>query len=180
MNELTTSPNILGLFFLLAMGLTGLANAADPDFEAALSGAQEVVFDGGNFVPGGRDTPATGTIRARFDKGFTKLTVNLKIDNLVGTFAAAHFHCARPGQNGPIAFGLQNPGPLAFNGRRIRGDLTNTDFTGVDCLPVVGRPVNNLAALALAMRDGLIYINVHSSLFPIGEIRGQLLEASND
>jgi hypothetical protein len=54
--------------------------------------------------------------------------------------------------------------------------LLNTDFTGADCVPNIGRPVNNLAALAFAMRDGLIYANVHTTNFPGGEIRGQMLE----
>ncbi len=44
----------------------------------------------------------------------------------------------------------------------------------------IGRPVNNIAALALAMRDGLIYINVHTAAFGGGEIRGQLLEDPRD
>ena len=144
-------------------------------FNSNLSGAQEVVFDGGNFVPGGTDTDAEARIRAHFDKELSMVAVNLTIKDLEGNFAAAHFHCARAGQNGPIAFRLQNPGPLVFDGQRIEGALTNLDFTGVDCIPVVGRPVNNIAALAFAMRDGLIYINVHSALFPLGETRGQML-----
>ena len=101
---------------------------------------------------------------------------DLRIEGLEGAFAAAHFHCGRAGQNGPIPFGLVAPGPLALDGNRIRGTLTNFDFNEADCVPVVGRPVNNLAALALAMRDGLIYINVHSTLFPPGEMRGQMLK----
>jgi hypothetical protein len=145
-------------------------------FKADLSGAQEVVFDGGgNFVPGGVDTDATGKIDAKFDKALTEVAVNLRIKDLTGVFTRAHFHCGRPGQNGPIAFGLVDPGPLAFDGQRVRGTLTNTDFTGVDCMPAIGRPVNNIAALAFAMRDGLIYANVHSTDFPPGEIRGQMI-----
>ena len=145
-------------------------------FNSNLSGAQEVVFDGmGDFVPGGVDTDATGKIHAKFDKALTEVAVNLRIQDLTGVFAAAHFHCGRPGQNGPVSFGLVNPGPLAFDGQRVRGTLTNTDFTGADCLPVIGRPVNNIAALAFAMRDGLIYVNVHSTDFPPGEIRGQMI-----
>ena len=127
------------------------------------------------FIPGGTDTDATGRIEASFDKGFTKVRVNLRIDNLTGTFAAAHFHCGRPGQNGPVAFGLVAPGPLQFDGKGVRGTLTNLDFTGADCTELVGRPVNTIAALAFAMRNGLIYANVHTDVFPAGEHRGQML-----
>ena len=124
--------------------------------------------------PGGVDTNATGKIDAKFDKGLTEVEVNLKVRNSEGVFNRAHFHCARAGQNGPIAFGLVDPGPLDFDGRKVRGTLTNADFTGADCVPGIGRPVNNIAALAFAMRDGLIYVNVHSTAFPPGEIRGQM------
>jgi hypothetical protein len=159
----------------LPFSMAGLAYADDQHFEATLSGAQEAVFDGDNFVPGGTDTGATGRINARFDNAFSAVRVNLRINGLTGSFAAAHFHCGRPGENGPVVFGLVGPGPLEFDGQRIRGTLTNADFTGADCVEMIGRPVNNIAALALAMRDGLIYANVHSDVFGAGEIRGQML-----
>lgn len=168
------------MFLMTCLAFASATYADGLTFEATATGAQEAVFVDGVFVPGGTDTSAVGRIKARFDSGLTKVDVDLRIDNLVGTFAAAHFHCGRPGQNGPVAFGLVNPGPLAFDGRRIRGTLGNTDFTGADCAPVIGRAVNNIAALALAMADGLIYLNVHSSVFPAGEVRGQMLEADDD
>ena len=181
MNRLFSSRAVMGLFCLPALAAAGVAYADDQHFEAALSGAQEVVFDdGGNLVPGGTDTDATGRISAKFARAFTELRVNLRINRLTGTFGAAHFHCGRPGENGPVVFGLVNPGPLAFDGRRIRGTLTNADFTGADCLEVVGIPINNIVALAFAMRDGLIYANVHSDVFPGGEIRGQMLGGDDD
>ena len=136
-------------------------------FEAELSGAQEVA----NVL-----TDAEGTITVRFDDELTEVDVKLKVRDSAGTFARAHFHCALPGENGPIAFGLVDPGPLAFDQGRVEGTLTNADYSGADCVPDIGRPVNNIAALAFAMREGLIYINIHSDVFPSGEIRGQLLE----
>ena len=145
-------------------------------FRAALSGAQEVVFEHGVFVPGGVTTNAEGRIKAKFDKALTKVGVALKVEDSAGAFTRAHFHCGRAGENGPIPFGLVDPGPLAFIGGKVEGVLTNADFTGADCTPVIGRPVNNIASLAFAMKEGLIYINVHSTAFPPGEIRGQMHE----
>ena len=164
------------LLAALAVVATGSsAYGADHKFNARAVGGQEVVFDAtGAFVPGGRDTDAEGRMRARFNAELTEVKIDLRIDGLLGTFAAAHLHCARAGANGPVAFGLVNPGPLEFDGKRIRGTLGNGDFSGGDCSAAVGRPINNIAALYFAMRDGLVYLNVHSSVFPPGEIRGQM------
>ncbi|MBR9910863.1 MAG: CHRD domain-containing protein [Gammaproteobacteria bacterium] len=145
-------------------------------FEAFLSGAQEAVFDGETFVPGGTDTAASGSLRVRFAADLSSVVVVLRISNLTGTFSGAHLHCGLPGTNGPVAFGMVSPGPLAFDGAEVRGRLTNSDFTGSDCSSVIGIPVNNIAALAFAMEQGLIYVNVHSSTFGGGEIRGQVFE----
>ena len=118
-------------------------------------------------------------MKAKFDKAFTRVEVKLRVqggDNVM----AAHFHCARPGETGPVEFGLFSPGPLLFDGERAKGTLTNADFTGADCVPTIGRPVNNIVALAFAMRDGLIYANVHTTDNPPGEVRGQLLEVGDN
>lgn len=149
--------------------LSGIAYVDDLklNFKATLTGAQEVPE---------RNSPAKGEVKVAFDKGFTKLDVDLKVSsNTVGVITRAHFHCAKPGENGPIVFGLFDPGPFPVSDR-VNGTLTNTDYTGADCVPTTGRPVNNLASLAFAMREGLIYANVHTSVFPGGEVRGQMLE----
>jgi hypothetical protein len=157
------------LLTVLVFTAIAIPASAQLRFRAVLTGDQEVP------VPG-VTTEAIGTVVATFDRGFTKVHVVLRVRNGVGV-TRAHFHCNRPGANGPIAFGLFDPGPLLFNGETAEGDLTNENFNNVDCAPQVQRPVNNIAALAFAMRDGLIYANVHSSAFPSGEIRGQLLKA---
>lgn len=135
-------------------------------FEAQLSGAQEVPTV---------MTDASGRVSARFDESLSAVLVRLKVEDPSSDVVAAHFHCARPGTNGPVAFGLFSPGPCQFDGERIkRCVLTNADFTGADCTATTGRPVNNIAALAFAMRDGLIYANVHTVTSPGGEVRGQI------
>ena len=68
-------------------------------------------------------------------------------------------------------------GPLTFDGKKAVGTLTNADFfVGEDCVSLVGRPVDNVAALAFAMREGLIYVNLHTAENLPGEVRGQLIE----
>ncbi len=146
-----------------------IADAVDfsRDFEAHLSGAQELPTPVAGLTTG-------GFVSAKFDEAFTKVDVELIVDGGANVMAA-HFHCARAGVIGPVTFGLFSPGPLGFDGKTAKGTLTNADWTGVDCVPTVGTPVNNIAALAFAMDDGLIYANVHTTENPPGEIRGQLL-----
>ena len=171
MNKFIRSPTVVGLFFLLAMGVAGQAYADNLEFDANLSGAQQE----SEVATSGR-----GRIEARFHRAFKRVNVALTINELVGTVTGVHFHCARPGENGTVVFGLINPGPLALVGNEISGTLTNADYTGADCVGMVGKSINNIASLAFAMQDGLIYINVHTDSVPSGEIRGQMVGAHDD
>jgi hypothetical protein len=141
------------------------------EFKAVLSGAQEVP---------GNDSRGFALATVKFDAAFTRVFVDVRIHGLTGSFAASHFHCNFAGANGPLGLGLQQPGPLMFDGKSLRGVLKNEHFSGSDnCTAVIGRPVINIASLALAMREGLIYLNVHTDVYPGGEIRGQLLEVDD-
>ena len=174
-----TKRNLIGSFAIVSwMAMIPQSVIADDGegkklkFAAALSAAQSVPVP----VPG---LIQRARISAVFDRSLSEVRVRLNVrggDNVV----AAHFHCALPGVAGPVAFGLFSPGPLTFDGERAVGTLTNADFTGADCVPTIGRPVSNIAALALAMREGLIYANVHTlDNFP-GEVRGQLIAVGDD
>jgi hypothetical protein len=140
-------------------------------FQAFLSAAQE--------IDPTVESDARAAARVFFDPGFKRAHVFINLDRDL-MVVAAHFHCALPGANGDVAFGILNPGPLTGMvtqlDRRTRVTLVNDDFTGADCVQFVGRPVNNIAALAFAMREGLIYLNLHTPTAPAGEVRGQLLE----
>jgi hypothetical protein len=141
------------------------ASAAGMKFQAALSGAQEVPEVA---------TGASGKVLAKFDDALTQVEVKVSLNNIVGV-TAAHFHCDRPGLNGVVAFGLIAPGACTLVNDQIQCTLTNADVQPFDCVPEIGRPVNNIAALAFAMRDGLIYFNVHTMANSTGELRGQMI-----
>lgn len=179
MKKLCTTIGILVAFLALSSAAYGEGGLR---FEADLSAEQEVKetsSGSGVFVPAGIVTDATGEVEAKFDEALTRVDVKLRVRDAVNV-TAAHFHCGLPGENGPVALGLFNPGPLVFDGEKAEGTLTNEDFQQADCNPPIGRPVNNIAALAFAMREGLIYTNVHTQSNPGGEIRGQMLEEDDD
>lgn len=151
---------------LAAMSFSGNAFSKKVEgfvFATVATGAQEVPA---NIAQG------SGAAFVLFDEGLTEAHVVLKFDG-VDSIIAAHFHCALAGMNGPVAFGLLSPGPLTEIGEEATVTLTNEDAVG-DCTAIIGRPVNNIAALYFAMKEGLIYLNVHSTAFPPGEVRGQM------
>lgn len=138
------------------------------EFKALLSSAQEVPAN---------DSRAWGVITAKFDPAFTRVWVDLRAHGLSSPVIGVHFHCQYAGVNGPLGVGLQSPGPFTFDGNGIWGVLKGENFPAESpCTDAIGRPINNVAALALAMRDGLIYLNVHTDMYKGGEIRGQMLE----
>ena len=155
--------------FVVSMPPSVIAGDDTLKFAAALSNAQSVPAP----VPG---LIERARVSAKFDRSLSEVQVRFRVRGGDNVFAA-HFHCALPGAPGPVALGLF-PGGLIFDGERAVGTLTNADFSGANCVPSIGRPVNNIAALAFAMREGLIYINVHTADNPAGEVRGQMIEAS--
>ncbi|MBD0324947.1 MAG: CHRD domain-containing protein [Pyrinomonadaceae bacterium] len=95
------------------------------------------------------NSSATGAATLLLSPFQTTARVSLSFNSLSSGQSAAHIHGpAAPGTNAGVLFGL----PLGqFSNYEI--NLTQTD-------------VQNL-------KDGLLYINVHSLTFPNGEIRGQ-------
>jgi len=132
--------------FAALFGTCTLALAAG-QFRANLTGAQEVPPN---------SSLATGDVHAKLDNDGKSLRVMLKFTGLGSNFTAAHIHTGAAGTNGPpiVTFdGL----PTATSGSLQNFAATLTDVQAAD-----------LAA-------GRLYINVHSTGYPDGEIRGQLV-----
>lgn len=108
------------------------------------------LLNSGQEVPAGTST-AAGVAYLTLGSD-DMLCVSLTFGGLVGTLAAAHVHgpAAAPGVNAPILFPFPTSNPI------------NT---------CVG-PLDN--AQRKDLRKGLLYLNVHSSVVPAGEIRGQI------
>jgi hypothetical protein len=89
----------------------------------------------------------------------------------------AHLHCAVPGQPGPIVVGLFNGGPQNVDGELASGTITSSSIasTAKNC----ATPITSLSDLVSEIKKGNIYVNVHTSQNPQGEIRGQLSNMMN-
>lgn len=93
----------------------------------------------------------TGEGTLFFNPISNELTYDITITGVTGSFTGAHIHVGSPGSNGGIVTPLVG-GPPTFQGSTI---LTATQ-------------AGQLAA-------GDLYANIHSSTFPGGEIRGQIV-----
>ena len=134
------------------------AAPAAPGFKATLTGDQEVP---------GATTRATGQVRLTPESDGAGLAYQITVTGLNDP-QAAHLHLGRVGENGPVVAALLTEpiqGPV--EGHLKSGVLTAADLVG----PLKGK---TLADLTAAIAAGKIYVNVHTTKFPKGEIRGQL------
>ena len=139
---------ILTVGLLAVVGLvTSQARAVIVQYQALMDGTQETPPNG---------SPGTGTVLFNFDTVSNVLTLTSgNYMNMTSPVTASHIHQAPPGVAGPIIIPLGNTGGLA-------GTLS--------------MPATNLtAAQVTALVAGNLYVNVHTTQFPGGEIRGQIL-----
>ncbi len=114
-------------------------------FKAVLQSAQQ--------VPPNTST-AGGVVVVTYDTTSNVLTLWGNYKGLSTTINASHIHSpAAAGSNADVRFPLANT-----------GDTTGT-LSGVDTLT---------QADEANLMGGLMYVNVHSTMYPMGEIRGQL------
>ena len=135
---------------------------------AALSGAQVVPAV---------ETQARAIARVAFDAAFTEVRVSFRTTGDLHV-TSAQLLCAPAGEAGPVVLRVLNPGLLFELRDGTTAVLDQTHIAAAVCGFAVRRSVNNIAALAFAMREGLIYVRLDSPRFPQGELRGQFLSSA--
>ena len=162
-------PKLVSTFaaVLTAFTLAGVAHA-DPAFQTKLSGDEEVPAVA---------TQVKGNFKVKVNKKETEAKFRLTVRKGEAV-TQAHLHCAQAGANGPVVAFLLGfiPGGFDVNGKLAQFTLTdaNVAAVGADCVPTIGMAIENIADLGEAMRNGDIYVNVHTVANPPGEVRGQL------
>ncbi len=133
-------------------------------FRAKLSGFSEVP----PVLTAGR-----GAFRARIVDDGPALAFELTYSNLSAPTTAAHIHFGPPGVNGEvIAFlcGGDGKGECPTEGT-VSGRITAEDIRGI---PSQGLAAGDLEGALRIIRSGNAYVNVHTTAFPAGEIRGPI------
>lgn len=157
----------LGTIFLVLLlalaGLNSVALAQNRNFQAHLSGSEEVPPV---------DTRAQGQAIFRLGEDGQSLHFKLIVAN-IENLAQAHIHFGAAGENGPIVAWLFPAGPPPTlvpgrsNGVLAQGAITESSLVG----PLDGEPFSSLVEL---IELGLAYVNVHTEQHPPGEARGQI------
>ncbi len=153
---------VLLLSVVAASGAAAAKNAKKFAFQAMLSGAE--------IVPAAT-TEGTGAATFQPEKKETAIRYSLKVKDIENV-TAAHIHTGAMGVNGPPVVNLFT-GPKKegkFSGKLATGTITAADLHGA----LEGKTVADLVRM---MRDGELYVNVHTDRYPDGEIRGQIKQA---
>jgi hypothetical protein len=170
------SRSILLAATLASSILASPAQAAILVFTTTLSGSNEVPSV---------SSPGTGTGTVTIDTDANTLQVALSFSGLLGNTTASHIHCcAAPGSNAPVA--TQVPTFIGFPVGVTAGSYNRVfDLTQASSFnpAFLNNAINggNVITARQTLINGIIagqsYLNVHTTLFPGGEIRGQLTAA---
>jgi hypothetical protein len=126
-------------------------------------------------------TPAGGLFSATISEDGSEMSYELSYFNVEGNVTQAHLHFGQRGVNGGIMLFLCSNlgnGPAgtqacpADNGT-VTGTLTADDVISGAANQGVGP--GELFSVLRGIRGGVVYANVHTDLFPGGELRGQLI-----
>lgn len=132
--------------------------------------AEQVDFRESSRLRGSNEVPRVSTrasgkvvLRPNAEGGIDYDIRAVRIDGVV----AAHLHYGARGENGPVVAGLlDEPAGDGFR-LRLSGTVTESDLVG----PFEGM---STADLWRAIDEGMIYVNIHTSDFPDGELRSNL------
>lgn len=166
---------------------TGLAAAVAAIWAAAPAYASDTVrakLQGFQEVPSVA-TVATGRFKAKIDEGNQTISWELDYSGLQADVTQAHIHVGQRHTNGAITVffctNLGN-GPAGTPACPARSASLNGVIMPANVLPIATQqvPAGGFAQLVRALRAGAAYVNVHSTVSPGGEIRGQIKGRGDD
>ena len=158
---------------LLVFLSAGEAQAKLTVYTAVLNGANEAPPNGSTGI---------GSATVKYDDTLHTLQVGVTFSGLTGTTTASHIHCCTPVANsGTASVATQTPTFTGFPTGVKAGTYDNTfDLTSASSWRALfitangGTPASAETAFAAGLATGKAYLNIHSTLYPGGEIRGFL------
>jgi len=157
---------------VLVLAWAGPARSLPLTLQATLSGAAESPANA---------SPGSGTATVTYDAAAHTLEVQIAFAALLGTTTASHIHCCVAPDAVPSTAGVATAVPSfpGFPAGVTSGSYLHTfDLTdAASWNPAFvtahgGTTAGAEAAFAAALEDGSTYLNIHTNLYPAGEIRG--------
>lgn len=127
------------------------------------------VLSGSNETPAAVVTGATGTAEVYVNLGARTVTYRVDVFNMPSGTTGGHIHVGGPGVGGPVVVNLSPPAN-ASNDFVLSGTLTAANLTA---RPEQG--IRDWDDFLQSLVGGQTYVNIHSSVNPGGETRGQLV-----
>lgn len=131
---------------ILALSLVAHGDDGGRKFKVFMSGAQE--------APGPGDPDGRGIAILRLNPGQEQVCFELFVENITLPASAAHIHEAPAGVAGPVVRGLAAP---------------NANGEASGCVPLDRDEI-----MEIILEPEEYYVNVHTSDYPAGAVRGQL------
>jgi hypothetical protein len=166
---------------------TGFGNTGECVSYSAQGGTLFPVYHFSADLSGANENPptttaGTGTAAVTWNTATTQMTVEVVFDGLTTGTTASHIHCcAAPPTNAGVATTV--PRFVGFPTGVTSGtylhtlDMTDAGSYNPAFVSSHGSTVPSAeAALLAGLLAGQAYLNVHTSMFPGGEIRGVLLQ----
>jgi len=122
-------------------------------------------------------SPATGSFTAEIDEGTSIITYKLTYTGLTAAALFAHIHFGyRFIAGGVSAFLCGGGGKPACPPGTVAEAVVAGTILPADIIGPAGQGIaaGEFDELIRAIRAGVTYVNVHSTTFPTGEIRGQI------
>lgn len=131
-------------------------------------------------------SPAAGRFRAKIDEKAGTISYELSYSGLTGDVRQAHIHFGQHSVNGGISVFLcqtaTNADPTGLAPQCPQSGTVTGLLQAANTIGPAGQGIaaGEFAELIAAIRAGVAYVNVHSSTFPGGEVRGQLRSRDDD
>jgi CHRD domain-containing protein len=129
-------------------------------------------------------TAGSGSLDLKIDDGKEEISFTLTYGDLEGVaptvpggvVTAAHIHISRPSVNGGVVAFLCGGGgkPACPISGTITGTITEANIVGPAAQGIDPGESTAFEEFVAAIRAGYSYVNVHTTRWPGGEIRGQI------